>query len=112
MKQILHNISGRLKVLRGHSHIESSHSLRQNDANFQTHPATTLHVKMTNLPKIDVYNFSYKISEGILMKLFFLSHMWINKYVHKVVHKQIYDTASSAHITSMPFLAAPMVNCK
>ena len=38
-----------------------------------------LHVKMTNLPKIDVYNFRYKIRVGILMKLFFLSHKCINK---------------------------------
>ena len=43
--------------LRGHSNIESSHSLRQNDA--QTHPLSTLNVKMSNLPKIDVYNFKY-----------------------------------------------------
>ena len=58
--------------VRGHSHIESSHSLRENDAKFQAHPPSTLHVKMPNLPKIDVYNFRYKISVGILMKLFFL----------------------------------------
>ena len=71
-----------IRFIRGHSHIEYSHSLRQTDANFQTHPPTTLHVKMTNLPKIDVSNFSYEISEGILLKLFFLLHRWKNKYVH------------------------------
>ena len=65
--------------VRGHSHIESFHSLRENDANFQTHPLSTLHVKMPNLPKIDAYKFRYKISVGILMKLFFLSHKCINK---------------------------------
>ena len=52
--------------VRGRSHIESSHSLRQNDAKLQTHPPSTLNVKMPNLPKIDVYNFRYK-SVGILM---------------------------------------------
>ena len=43
--------------------------------------------------KIDVYNFRYKISVGILMKLFFLTHKCINKKVHKLVHKQIYYIA-------------------
>ena len=47
---------------RGHSHMESSHSLFENDAKFQTHPYSTLHVKMPNMPKIGVYNFRYKIS--------------------------------------------------
>ena len=56
-----------------------SHSLCQNDAKFQTHPPSTLHVKMPNLSKIDVYNFRYRISVGILMKLSFLSHKCINK---------------------------------
>ena len=65
--------------VRGRSHIESSHSLRQNDAKLQTHPPSTLNVKMPNLPKIDVYNFRYKISVGILMKLSFLSHKCVNK---------------------------------
>ena len=96
--------------VRGHSLIESSHSLDENDAKFQTHPPSTLHVKMPNLPKIDVYNFRYKISVGILMKLFFLSHKCINKWGHKLVHKQIYYIASSAHITSMPFLVPTLVN--
>ena len=44
-----------------------------------TQPVYNLYVKMPNLPKIDVYNFRYKISVGILMKLFFLSHKCINK---------------------------------
>ena len=65
--------------VRGHSHIESSKSLHENDAKFQTHPPSTLHVKIPNLPKIDVYNVRYKISIGILMKLFFPSHKYINK---------------------------------
>ena len=65
--------------VRGHSHITSSQSSRENDAKCQTHPPSTLHVKIPNLPKIDVYNFRYKISVGVLMKLFFLSHKWINK---------------------------------
>ena len=51
-----------IMIVRGHSNIESSHSLRQNDAKLQTHPPSTLNVKMPNLPKIDVYNFGYKIS--------------------------------------------------
>ena len=59
--------------------MESSHSLHKNDAKFQTHPSSTLHIKMPDLPKIIVYNFSYKISVGVLMKLFFLSHKCINK---------------------------------
>ena len=61
------------------SHIESSHSLRHNDAKLQTHPPSTLNAKMLDLPNIDVYNFRYKVSVGILMKLFFLSHKCINK---------------------------------
>ena len=65
--------------VRGHSYIESSHSLCQNDAKFQTHPTSTLHIKMANLHKIDVYNFRYKISVGNLMKLFFLWQKCINK---------------------------------
>ena len=36
---------------------------------------TALCVEMPNLQKIDVYEFRYKTSVGILMKLFFLSHM-------------------------------------
>ena len=64
--------------VRGHSHIESSHSWRESDAKFQTHPPITL-IKMPNQLKINVYNFTYKISVGILMKLFFLSHKCINK---------------------------------
>ena len=66
-------------LCKGHSHIESSHSLCENDAMFQIHPPSTLHVKMPNLRKIDVYNFRYKIGIGILMKFSFLSHKWINK---------------------------------
>ena len=66
-------------TLRGHSHIECSHSLHQNDSKLQTHPPSTLNIKMLNLPKINVYNFRYKIRVGILIKLFFLSHKCINK---------------------------------
>ena len=69
-------ISTGLHIVRGHSHIESSQSFCQNDAKFQTHPACTLHVKMPNLPKIDVYNFRYKIKVGILI---FVSYKYINQ---------------------------------
>ena len=65
--------------VRDHLHIKSSHSLHENDAKFQTHPPSTLRVKMPDLPKIDVYNVRCKISVGILMKFFFLSHKCINK---------------------------------
>ena len=43
-----------LTWVRGHSRIESSHSFRQNDGKFQTHPPSTLHAKMQTLPKISV----------------------------------------------------------
>ena len=46
--------------VRGNSHIKSSHSFHENDAKFQTHPPSSLHIKMQNLPKIDDYNFKYK----------------------------------------------------
>ena len=62
----------------GHSHIEPSHSLRQNDVKLQTHPPSTVNGKMLNLPKSDVYNFKYRIGVGNLMKLFFVSHKCIN----------------------------------
>ena len=39
--------------------IEFSQSLRQIDANLQTHLPSTQNVKMPNLPKIDVHNFKY-----------------------------------------------------
>ena len=68
--------------LRGHSHIESSHSLRQNDPMLQTYPPSAPNVKMPNLPKIDVYNFKFKISVGNSMKLFFLSHKYINNCIN------------------------------
>ena len=79
MSEIFQLCQCQYTCVRGQSHIESSHSLHENDAKFQTHLQSTLHVKMTNLPKIDVYNFRYKISAGILMKLFFLSHKCIHK---------------------------------
>ena len=59
--------------------MELPHSLHEKDARFQAHPPNTLHVKMLSLPKINVYNFRYKISVGILMKHFFLPHKSINK---------------------------------
>ena len=65
-------------LLRDNSHIEASDSLCQNDVKLQTHLPSTINVKMPNLPKIDVYNFKYKISVGNLMKLLFLSHQYIN----------------------------------
>ena len=75
--------------VRAHSHIESSHSFGENDAKLQTDPSSTLYVKISNLPKIDVHNFWYKISVGILMKLFFLSHQWINKCINQCKNKYI-----------------------
>ena len=39
-------------MCKGHSHVESSHWLHENDAKFQTHPPNTFHVEMPNLPKI------------------------------------------------------------
>ena len=57
---------------RDQSHIEFSHSLCKKDAKFQTHTPSTLQFKMPNLRKMDVYNFTYKMSVGILMKPFFL----------------------------------------
>ena len=47
--------------IRVHAHIESSHSLRQNDAKLQTYQHSTLNVKMPDPPKIDVYNFRYNL---------------------------------------------------
>ena len=58
--------------VRGYSYFESSHSFCQNDTKFQIHLPIILHFKMPNLRKIDIYNFRYKISVEILMKLFFL----------------------------------------
>ena len=58
--------------LRSHLHIKSSHSLRQNDGKLQNHPPTILNLKIPNLPKIDVYNFKYKISARNIRKLSFL----------------------------------------
>ena len=58
---------------------QSFHSLDQNDVKFRSHPPSTLHVKMPNLPKINIYNLRYKISVVILMKLFYLSHKYMNK---------------------------------
>ena len=75
-----------------------------------THPVTFTS-KCQICQKIDVYNFRYKITVGILMKLFFLTHKCINKKVHKLVHKQIYYIAWSAHITSIPFLDSTLLNC-
>ena len=96
--------------LKGHSHINlPTICVKMTLSCRPTHP-----VPLTfKLPKIDVYNFRYKISEGILIKLFFLSHnpqMHINRQIHKLVHKQIYHIASSAHITSMPFLVPTFRN--
>ena len=61
---------------RGHSHIEYSHSLCQNDTKVQNQPPSTFNIKMPDLPKIDVYNCKYIISVG---NLFFVSHKCINK---------------------------------
>ena len=53
----------------GHWQIESSHSLHQNDAKLQTHPPSTLNVKIPNLPEIDIYDLKYKIIVRNIMKL-------------------------------------------
>ena len=47
---------------------------------------------MPNLPKIDVYNFRYKIKLGILTKIFFLSCKYINEYVYNkyVIKRQVF----------------------
>ena len=66
-------------VFRDHSHVKSSHSLHQHDAKLQTHLPSTLNDKMSNLPKIDVYNFKCKISVRNVIKLFFLSHKYFKK---------------------------------
>ena len=58
--------------------IETSQSFRQNDAKLQTHPPSTINVKMPNLPKTDVYNFKYEVCVGNLMKLSYLSLKCIN----------------------------------
>ena len=99
-------------LIGGHLYIESSHSLCQNDTKLQTHPASILNVKMLNLPKIDAYNFKYKISVRNKTKLFFLLHKCINKQVHKLVHKWIDYTVSSAYITPIPFILLLLVNYK
>ena len=75
--------------VRGHSHIESFHSLRENDTKFETHPTSILYVKMPNLLKIIVHNFTYKICVGILMRLFFLSYKCINKCIYYCINKYI-----------------------
>ena len=84
--------------------------MRENDATLQTHPLSTLNVKMQNLLKIDIFNFKYGISVGNIRKLFFLSHKWINKYVHKLEHKLIDYIAASALITPMIFILPILVN--
>ena len=67
-------------LVRGHSYIESCHSLHENDAKFQNQPPSKyLYVKMPNFPKLDVYNFRYKNNVGVLMKIFFLSYKFIIK---------------------------------
>ena len=81
-------------LCKGSLNIKSSHSLHENDAEFQTHPPKSA--------KIHVHNFRYKISVAILMKLFFLSHKCINKFI----------IASSAQIKFVPLLVPTLVNCK
>ena len=67
-----------LRHIKGHSHTEFSDSLRQNGTKLQTHPPSTLNVKIPNLLKIDVYNIKHNISVGNVIKLFFLSQKCIN----------------------------------
>ena len=76
--------------VRGHLHIESSHSLHKNDVTFQTHSPNIFHTKMPNLSKINVYNFRYKKSAGILMKLiFFHTSAQINQCINQSIEKYI-----------------------
>ena len=83
----LSRVNKTLKIALGAIHIESSNSLQQNDAKWQTHPPSILNIKMPNLPKIDAYYFKYKISVGNIMKLFYLSHKCISKQVHELKGK-------------------------
>ena len=65
-----------------------SYNLHQNDNKLQTNPSSMYpYIKMPNLPKVDVYKCRYEISLRNIVKLFFLSHKCINKYVHKLEHK-------------------------
>ena len=48
-----------------------------------------LNIKMSNLQKIDVYNFQYKINAWDVMNLFFPSHKCINKCINQSINKQI-----------------------
>ena len=80
---------------------QSSHILCQNDVKFQINPPTIFLFKMLNLRKIDVYNVRNFIEA-------FLSFT----QVHKLVHKQIYYIASSAHITSIHFLVPTLAHHK
>ena len=63
----------------GAIHNQTFPQLCQNDAKLQTHPPSTVNVQMPNLPKIDVYNFKYKISVGNLVN--FLSFTQVHKYI-------------------------------
>ena len=80
-KELKPSFDTTVSSVRGHSHIESSHSLSQNDATLKTYLPIILNVKMPNLPKIDVYNFIYKISVGNMIKLFFLYTFLVEKII-------------------------------
>ena len=53
-------------------YMESFHSLRQYNAKLQTHPLSTLNVKIPNFPKLHVYvkNIKYRTSLENMPKLF------------------------------------------
>ena len=85
--------------VRGHSHIKSSHSLY--DAKFQTHPPSTLYFKMPSLPKIDVYNFRYKISVRISIKLFFILRKCINKCINQCTKNISFSIKCSYYIHAL-----------
>ena len=78
----------------------------------QTHQPSTLHVKMRNLLEINVYNFRYKISVGILMKLFFLSYKCISKWVRRLMHRQIIILRQVLIYNIHALSCAHFCNCK
>ena len=68
---------------------------------------------MPNLPKIDVYNFRYKICvRNVLNEACLFSHRCINKLLPKLEHKYTDYIVSSAHIRIMPFILPTLVNSK
>ena len=92
---ILKNASCVLKniyCLRGHSHIESSHSLRQNDATLQTNPILKKYVS-----KYEIY-FCLKKKSNVQLnkKVIFVSHTifkldFITQIIYSIVRRCLYS---------------------